>query len=109
MRPRSAQPKEERRLLTQLRKLINEPLGLAHGSLVHMKRKCGTPNCRCTRGELHGSWYLSTWEEGRTRMVYIPKAWEDRVRKWVERDKQIREILLDLSRTCVQRLRKREE
>jgi len=109
MPSRSAQPKDERRLLTRLRKLINQPLGLAHGSLVYMKRKCGSPNCRCTRGELHGSWYLSTWEGKRTHMVYIPKAWEERVREWVDRDKEIRELLLELSRTCIQRLRDRKD
>jgi hypothetical protein len=109
MPSRTQQPKEERQLLTRLRKFLSQPLGLAHGSLVFMQRKCGTPNCRCTRGELHGSWYLSTWEEGRTRMVYIPKAWEERVREWVERDKEIRAILLELSRVCVDRLRNREE
>ena len=109
MRSRSHQPKDERRLLTRLRKLLNQPEGIAHGSLVHMERKCGSKGCRCTRGELHASWYLSLWENGRTRMVYIPKAWEERVREWVERDKQIREVLLELSRVCVERLKNRED
>ena len=25
------------------------------GSLITLRRKCGTPSCRCTRGELHES------------------------------------------------------
>ena len=108
MPSRTQQSKDERRLLTRLRKFLDQPIGLAHGSLVRMERKCGSKGCRCTRGELHASWYLSVWKDGRTHMVYIPKVWEQRVREWVQRDKEIREILLDLSRVCIDRLRNRE-
>ena len=108
MPSRLQQSKDERRLLTRLRKFLNQPVGLAHGSLVHMERKCGSKGCRCTRGELHASWYLSVWKDGRTHMVYIPKAWEERVRDWVERDKEIREILHELSGVCIERLKNRE-
>ena len=101
-------PAEERRVVSRIRQLLGQP-GLLHGSLVLMKRKCGRKTCKCSRGELHASWYLSVWEDGRTRMVYIPRAWEDRVREWVERDKEIRAHLAALSRLCVERLRHRKE
>jgi hypothetical protein len=104
-----AEAPEERKIRSRLRQLLLARRGMLHGSLVLMKRKCGGANCRCTRGELHESWYLSIWEDGRTRMVYIPKAWEHRVREWVERDKEVRALLLDLSRQHVEKLRQRKE
>lgn len=105
---RSNEPLEQRRLFTRLRKLLLRSEGIVHGSLVRMERTCGGKNCRCTRGEKHVSLYLSVWEGGRTHMVYIPKAWEERVREWVTRDKELREVLLELSRLSVKRLRERE-
>jgi hypothetical protein len=42
-------------------------------------------------------------------MIYVPAAWEDRVREWVDRYEQIRKALETLSLACLQRLRSREE
>lgn len=34
--------------------------------------KCGKPNCKCARGELHGPYLYAYWfEGGRTRSQYI--------------------------------------
>ena len=42
---------------------------LLPGSLYTLRRKCGKPNCRCTRGELHESTVLSYRGQGRPRNV----------------------------------------
>jgi len=33
--------------------------------------KCGKPNCRCTRGELHKSLYLVQSQGGRLRQICV--------------------------------------
>lgn len=45
---------------------------LIKGNVYEMARKCGKPNCVCTRGELHRSMVLSWSEEGKTRLFSIP-------------------------------------
>jgi hypothetical protein len=61
--------------LDQQRRAVLEqvlhPLAMVEGSLYEMRRRCGNPGCRCTRGQLHGSWYLSRRQQGRTKLAYI--------------------------------------
>jgi hypothetical protein len=40
---------------------------LLPGSLYTLRRKCGKPNCRCRRGELHESTVLSYRGQGKPR------------------------------------------
>ena len=47
--------------------LTREPL--LPGSLYTLRRKCGKPNCRCNRGELHQSTVLSYRGQGRSRNI----------------------------------------
>src|SRR3974377_169672 len=42
------------------------------GSLYTLRRKCGKPNCRCNRGELHESTVLSYRGQGRSRNISPP-------------------------------------
>ena len=67
---------ERRKLLAQ----ILRPLGMVSGSLYQMKRKCGHSGCKCTKGELHSSWYLSRLIEGRTKLDYIGRV----VPEWLD-------------------------
>lgn len=41
-------------------------------------------------------------------MIYVPPAWEERVREWVDRYAQVREVLEQLSLACLKRLQSRE-
>jgi hypothetical protein len=42
------------------------------GALCAQWVRCGTPGCRCARGELHGPYYYRFWrEEGRLRKRYV--------------------------------------
>ena len=45
---------------------------LVKGNVYQMARKCGKPNCVCTRGELHRSMVLSWSEGGKSRLRSIP-------------------------------------
>ncbi len=59
----------------QLQRLLEDCLGrepLLPGSLYTLRRKCGKPNCRCGRGELHESTVLSYRGQGRPRNISPP-------------------------------------
>ncbi|MFQ5795497.1 MAG: DUF6788 family protein [Candidatus Bipolaricaulia bacterium] len=37
--------------------------------------RCGKPNCKCTKGELHGPYWYAYWREGkRVRSGYVGKS-----------------------------------
>ena len=42
------------------------------GSLYLQKRRCGKPNCRCARGQLHTAWVIPRSQDGRTRTFMVP-------------------------------------
>jgi hypothetical protein len=59
----------------QLTQLLEACLGrepLLPGSLYTLRRKCGKPHCRCSRGELHESTVLSYRGQGRPRNISPP-------------------------------------
>jgi len=64
----------------QLPQLLEDCLGrepLLPGSIYTLRRKCGKPNCRCTRGQLHESTVLSYRGQGRPRNVsFLPQQLE---------------------------------
>lgn len=45
---------------------------MVQGSLYLLRRKCGKPNCRCARGQLHATWVLTRSEAGRSRLYPVP-------------------------------------
>jgi hypothetical protein len=60
-----------RRLLQDLEHSLEvafERSPLVKGNVYEMARKCGKPNCVCTRGELHRSMVLSWSEGGKSRL-----------------------------------------
>jgi len=67
----------------QLPQLLEECLGrepLLPGSIYTLRRKCGKPNCRCSRGELHESTVLSYRGQGRPRNISPPPGQLDSLR-----------------------------
>ena len=53
---------------------------MVQGSLYQLRRKCGKPNCRCARGELHASWVLTRSEAGKSRLYSVPADQRGRLR-----------------------------
>lgn len=101
-------PRAERLVLSRLHHILHHREVLV-GSLVRMKRRCGGAGCRCQRGHLHASWYLSLRVGGQPRMVYVPAAWEGRVRTWIARGQALRDGVKRLSALTLQRLERRDE
>jgi len=104
MKPRAAMSPSERRLRSRLAQLAHAG-ELLRGSLTLMRHACGKAHCHCARGEKHESWYLAYSEEGRKRMVSIPRGALPRVREWVARYREARACLDGLSEEALGRLR----
>jgi len=64
--------------------LLN-PKEMVTGSIYSAHKKCGNKNCRCAKGELHGPFnYLSRKVDGKTKLTFIRRADEDRIKKEAE-------------------------
>lgn len=69
------------RQLLQLRERLEHVLAVAlartplvKGNVYQIARRCGTPRCRCTRGQLHHNMVLSWSEDGRHHLRSLPPA-----------------------------------
>lgn len=96
----------ERRAVSRLHSLLGTP-GLLHGSLQTNRRRCGKASCRCASGDLHESLVLRVVQEGRQRSLHVPAEWERRIREWLERDREVRRLLAEISEGYVARLKDR--
>lgn len=67
-------------LATTLRRLQRSQ-AMIQGSFYLLRRKCGKPNCRCARGELHPAYVLTRSEAGKDRLYPVPKEQRAEVRK----------------------------
>lgn len=81
---------EQRRMLLQQ---VLRPSAMIGGSLYQMHRRCGNPRCKCARGNLHASWYLSRRQEGRTKLTYIGRIVPDWLAKRIGRYQQHQKTL----------------
>ena len=105
MRHRISLSPEERRLRSELHRLLDNADAFIHGSLIEMKRCCGNPNCRCLlKGEKHRSLYLSQHQKGAPRMKCLPRESQDQVRRWAENFQKARASLEALSQLSWQKL-----
>lgn len=103
MRHRSHLPPEERRVRSELAKLVHDEPFVC-GSLVSMKRVCGNKRCKCARGDKHVSLYLAIRVDGKRRMIYVPTQWEETITTWVEDYQKIKTLMDDISESCLRRL-----
>ena len=61
--------------LAELRRILKVVFGrsaLVKGNVYELARKCGKPNCICTRGQLHRSMVLTWSEKGKGRLLSLP-------------------------------------
>jgi len=77
-----------------------------HGSIVMVKRFCGGANCRCQKGHKHCSMYISQRYKGKTRMIYIPKRSESRVRCYVSNYQKFKMVMDQVTEINIQQLTK---
>lgn len=97
---------EERRWRAKLAQLVSNA-GLLRGSLTLRRRVCGRPNCRCTDGQTHDAWYLTTTKNGRRTQLYVPHQEEEATKQWVENFQRVRELLEKISELHWKRLKER--
>jgi hypothetical protein len=74
------------------------------GTLSERSGKCGKPNCRCARGELHKPLYLVQSQ----RQICVPKAWQDRVRQAVNDYHLTQKLIEEVSELEWRRLQERK-
>lgn len=66
---------------------------LVEGCLVAVRKVCGKAACRCKTSKRmrHGPFlHLSLLREGKTKMIYLPKQWEQEVKAGVEAARRFR-------------------
>jgi hypothetical protein len=90
-----------RRLAAQLGRCAD----LIRGSLVVNRRRCGKPQCRCARGELHESLAFTFKSRGRSRLVHVPGQLEAVARRAAQAYTTLRRVAEELSEVNVARLK----
>jgi hypothetical protein len=60
---------------------LQRQASLTPGSFYLQKRRCGKPNCRCARGELHQAWVISRSQGGASRTFMVPTEQRARLRQ----------------------------
>lgn len=63
-------------------RLLQRSAPMVQGSFYLLRRKCGKPNCRCARGQLHPAYVLTRSEQGKDRLFTVPKDQRAGVRQW---------------------------
>ena len=105
--PRGAMGSRERAWRSALAQIV-AGRGLIRGTLQERLQLCGKPACRCARGQRHRVLYLVLREGGKLRQLYVPKAWEERVRQWVANHRTLRGLLKELSEVYWDKVRRRQ-
>ena len=54
---------------------------MARGTVYELKRKCGKPNCRCAKGELHKQICLTVTRNGKTKLRSLKGDEIERMKK----------------------------
>jgi hypothetical protein len=100
-----------RQLLARRRRLAGGMSDLERtlrGVLLAEGRRCSSDGCRCRRGELHGPYsYLAVYADGRSRTVYVPRAFASIAEAHVEVTQHNDELLLEISQINLELLRRR--
>lgn len=99
---------DPRKQLRSLRTAVNHVLDqladtrpIIIGTLSLVKRRCGSPRCRCARGEGegHATWTLLTKYQGKRRCQVVKKKDLEKVRRRVERYQALKEAIRQLKAT----------
>ncbi len=75
---------------------------LLRGSLVQMQRTCGKKGCRCQQGKKHPALCLAIRWGGQRKMIYVPHALEETVRRWVQTGQEVDGLLDAISQQCLE-------
>jgi len=78
-------------------------------TLITLKRKCGKPRCRCTKGELHVSPAVEQSRRGKTRLKTLSKDRQQEVKEWIENWHKVQGLLEELSEVQWSKLEAKEK
>jgi hypothetical protein len=94
----------------RLARSLADPETTLRGTLLNQQRRCGKPGCRCGTGALHGPYtYLSVGRSaGQARLLYVPAAIADAVRRRVELTEGAEAALAAISAINLELLARRE-
>ena len=101
LRPRTQRSPQERDARSQAVQRVADQ-SLLRGSLVRMERTCGKKNCHCQQGQKHPALCLAIRVGHRRKMIYVPPALEETVRRWVETGQEVDGLLEAISQECLQ-------
>ena len=83
-------------MTTSLR-VLQRSQPMVQGSFYLLRRKCGKPTCRCTRGELHTAWVITRSEAGKDRLYSVPldqRGWLRQLTSEYRRYQRARAVLV---------------
>jgi len=85
------------KLEARRKRLVKKLVGLGpwiQGTVVEMKRICGSEGCRCrSGGPKHPALFLTWKEEQKTRCLYVPRRLEGEVKLWARDYRQVRALM----------------
>ena len=104
--PRGAMSPRERELRARAAQLLSQA-GLLHGSWIERERTCGRASCHCATpgGPRHPTVLVYRQHEGRLRQLYVSRDQRETVRRWLERDRELKALLEELWEIHWQRVR----
>lgn len=110
MKPNTSQLRQqllraEKSRADSVQAILRERGLLRSGSLVTVVRKCGKPTCHCATGQGHPTVYLSTKQDGKTRMVYVPADCVETVTQQAQGYRRLRKHRARLAKLAQESLR----
>lgn len=67
------------------------------GSLYRKQVRCGSPNCKCARGEPHEAHVLTGKVGGKTRTIHVPLDLREEVGLWVKECRRVKKLIKEIS------------
>lgn len=104
---RASIPEASRRRRSRVAQLAHARR-LLRGTLTVREVICGKAGCCCASGEPHAGLYLTQSKDGKTRQLYIPKRFEERVREAIDDYQELQRLIEELSEQEWKLLKERE-
>ena len=83
--------KLERKYASIVRSIVKERGPTIKGLFRQHGTRCGKPNCRCTKGELHTTAVLSFTEQGKQKNIYVRYQDRERVKRFSKKYQSFRQ------------------
>ncbi len=85
-----------RQLISKIELLMAERGPLVKGMLQSHGTRCGKPNCKCMRGELHQTALLVVSQKGKRRNIYVPASDRPELKRRSARYRKLRQARADI-------------